>query len=477
VSLIEANLDPKSTENGDQALIAIIEEGVDILHGAFRDASGKTRIISIWDQTDAPRLEGEGLDQENIRILDIPSTLFSFGREYNENQINEYIINSGDIPITLRRNISGIKHAIEVTQVISNIASESKFIIVISAIEGHPHFLIAYELALKHIKYISSQKEKKPVVINISQGLHYGGHDGKSQIEKTLDHFSNYAKDPGVVIVTAAGNSRNKKIHAKLVAPIQSPSFLYWNAMNCYRDKHKIELWFNPKNLMKFRLINSSNDRSRWFFQNDSEGYEFPTGDRCRLLYKVGDGSLAITVFAASTSQIIEIGEWKLEIVGMSLENSADDVHAWIQHINGRISTRAIEFTNPDQIDEKITLTTFGTAKTVITVGSVNPRDSLSASEFSSCGPTRDDREQPILVASGDRGTSFAAPQVTGVIALLLSARKKQCDLNPALSQFNAADIKEILINSYTEGWRYDIGHGVLDIKRLLDNLDELVRK
>jgi hypothetical protein len=476
VSLTEANSVPESTENGDQALIAIIEEGVDILHEAFRDTSGNTRIISLWDQTDTI------MPGESGNILDIPCISSSFGREYTENQINEYIKNN-HVPNTLKRNRSGIFHSIEVTRVISSIAPESKLIIVIPAIEGHPHFLSAYDLALKHIKYISQhEKCNKSVVVNISQGLQSGGHDGNSLIEKTLDRFSNQAKDPGVVIVTSAGNSRDKKSHAKLIASTKSPNFLCWQAMNLYRDKHRIELWFNPQNLMKFRLINPSpsNEESRWVSPDQvKEDYTFTTNDACELRYKVKNGSLAITI-ASFNNQLIEIGEWKLEIVGVSLKYPADDIHAWIQHIDGRISTRAIEFSNPEQIDEKITLTTFGTAKTVITVGSVDPKDSLSASRFSSCGPTRDDRKQPILVASGEKGTSFAAPQVTGVTALLLSARKKQCDLNPALSQFNAADIKEILIemtNGSTEGWRYDIGHGVLDIDRLLDNLDELVRR
>jgi subtilisin family serine protease len=369
-----------------------------------------------------------------------------------------------------------------VAKVISSIAPNSKLIIVIPVIEGHPRFFVSYELALKHIKYIAqSEKYKQPFIINISQGIYSGGRDGNSQIEKTFDRFSNHAKAPGIVIVTAAGNGRDKKSHAKLVVSTEESSFLCWRAVNKYRAKHKIELWFNPQNKIKFRLINPDDQESEWVCQDKiKEKSTFPSNDVYELSYKVKDGNVDITIFAAPNAQVIQTGEWKLEIVGTSLKDPDDDIHAWIQHIDGRVSERAIEFSDPDQVDEKITLTTFGTAKTVITVGSVDPNNPLAASKFSSLGPTRDGREQPILVASGDGGTSFAAPRVTAAIALLLSARKKQCELDPNLSQFNAADIKQIMsemTQNSNENWSHEIGYGALDIEKLIGNLDMLARR
>jgi len=40
------------SELGDKALVAIIDDGIDVLHEAFLDAAGRSRIIGIWDQTD-----------------------------------------------------------------------------------------------------------------------------------------------------------------------------------------------------------------------------------------------------------------------------------------------------------------------------------------------------------------------------------------------------------------------------------------
>jgi hypothetical protein len=39
-------------ERGDAALIAVIDNGVDIFHEALRDAQGRTRIVALWDQRD-----------------------------------------------------------------------------------------------------------------------------------------------------------------------------------------------------------------------------------------------------------------------------------------------------------------------------------------------------------------------------------------------------------------------------------------
>jgi hypothetical protein len=41
----------KYKETGDSALIAIIDDGIDVLHKAFLDANGNSRIVGVWDQT------------------------------------------------------------------------------------------------------------------------------------------------------------------------------------------------------------------------------------------------------------------------------------------------------------------------------------------------------------------------------------------------------------------------------------------
>jgi hypothetical protein len=79
------------SEKGDMALVAIIDEDIDILHNAFLDSTGKhTRILAIWDQTDptGPPPNVDGLGES------------AGGTEHTESQINQYI-QSGNIPPNL----------------------------------------------------------------------------------------------------------------------------------------------------------------------------------------------------------------------------------------------------------------------------------------------------------------------------------------------------------------------------------------
>ena len=39
-------------EYGDRCLVAFIDSGIDILHAAFMDAGGQSRIVEIWDQAE-----------------------------------------------------------------------------------------------------------------------------------------------------------------------------------------------------------------------------------------------------------------------------------------------------------------------------------------------------------------------------------------------------------------------------------------
>jgi hypothetical protein len=63
---------------------------------------------------------------------------------------------------------------------------------------------------------------------------------------------------------------------------------------------------------------------------------------------------------------------------------------------------------------------------------------------------------------------------------ILKIPRKKQCELDPNLSQFNAADIKQIMsemTQNSNENWCDEIGYGALDIEKLIGNLDMLARR
>ena len=63
-------------EKGDRAIVGIIDGGIDVLHEAFLDEDGKTRILAVWDQTGT----------------DGPSPAAGYGTLHTEAKINDYII-------------------------------------------------------------------------------------------------------------------------------------------------------------------------------------------------------------------------------------------------------------------------------------------------------------------------------------------------------------------------------------------------
>ncbi len=138
----------------------------------------------------------------------------------------------------------------------------------------------------------------------------------------------------------------------------------------------------------------------------------------------------------------------------------------------------------------KLTNTTTGpggTAKNVITVGSVNSNDN-SMTSYSSWGPTDDGRLKPEVVAPGDEsggnrinstcptstyctsgGTSMAAPAVSGVAALLVQDyRRTHGDASPAPST-----VKALLLHTATDlnntGPDFTTGYGLINATRAVD--------
>ena len=76
------------TENGDHAMVAIIDDGIDVLHEAFLDDKQQCRIVGIWDQ-------GDGAGP--------PPAGFTFGKFYSREDIARFVATK-TVPSALGRN-------------------------------------------------------------------------------------------------------------------------------------------------------------------------------------------------------------------------------------------------------------------------------------------------------------------------------------------------------------------------------------
>jgi endonuclease G len=460
------------SEKGGGALIAIIDNGIDVLHQAFLDANGKSRIVGIWDQTDT---SGP------------PPVGFTFGTYHDATKIAGYVQSQTPAP-KLGRNKNGDGHGTHVASIAAGrkvgafaggVAPEAKILVVIADGQSPTGYSSSHVAALTFIDQIATQMNL-PVVVNVSQGMNAGAHDGRSELEVAFDEFSKGGRKAGRVVVKSAGNERHKGGHAKVTLLPQAIEVLKWTRDPQALVEERIELWWNSADEFEFRLRNPTGQLSNSVSTtNQKDLGVFSDGTAYRMEFTRrhvdnGDSLLQITIGKGLAA--VTPGTWQLEILSKSVPEGGE-IHAWIERGAGK----ATSFDNFKE--EEMTLSVPGTAYSVITVGAVTPAMPTQVGMFSSYGPTRDQRRKPEVAAPGIGvhaakagtdsdvvsmdGTSMAAPHVTGAIALLLShlAELGQQPL-PTASQISAA-LRQKTIN-YSSHWDRGQGFGILDVAAFL---------
>ena len=458
------------SEKGGGVLIAVIDDGIDVLHEAFLDDQGKSRVLGIWDQRDKTGPPPQGFD---------------YGRHHTDQEIDGYV-KARSVPETLGRNVRG--HGTHVASIAAGrkvgtfpggVAPEARLLLVIARIDGDIGYSKAYVDALAFIDRFATARAL-PVVVNVSQGMNAGGHDGRSALEVAFDEFSGGGRKPGRAVVKSAGNERGQDRHAQIFLGTGEAASLRWARSDKSRTRfERLELWWDISDILRLRLGYPGGDAwSDWVSaaSPDLAGTLGPGGDfnmqLTRLHVDNGDNQLRIEI--GGTSGGVMSGTWTLEIEA-TLVQSGRHIHAWIER-GGPNGSRFENWSHPE-----MTLTVPGTAESVITVGAV-AASSAQLGDFSSFGPTRDGRKKPDLVAPGvkvmaacggtdrdvrpDHGTSMAAPHVTGAVALALSRAVRSNRRPPSASQIRAALTRKTRnFNGHHDPGR---GFGVLDVTAFL---------
>ncbi|MEE8410489.1 MAG: S8 family serine peptidase [Myxococcota bacterium] len=189
---VHAGRGVEQPRRGKGVLIGIVDSGIDLSHPAFRDASGRSRVVAIWDQ-DAS--EGRSPDE------------FGYGRECSQYEIRHELCPIGD-PLGHGTHVAGIAagnfgNIGNIGNIgLVGVAPESDIAVVRSDTFTRLADAVLYLVRL-------AENRDTPLVINMSVGGQYGPHDGKTPLEEYLTGIVG----PGRILVAAVGNDGNDRIH------------------------------------------------------------------------------------------------------------------------------------------------------------------------------------------------------------------------------------------------------------------------
>jgi subtilisin family serine protease len=456
-------------EHGDAALVAVIDDGIDVLHHSFRNDAGASRIVGVWDQTAA---------------AGTPPTGFDYGH-FHDSQAIAAAVAADAWPPGLPRNDEG--HGTHVASIAvgravgafaGGMAPAAKLLVVIAAASGPTGYSACHVDALVFIDRFAKE-HGLPVVVNLSQGMNAGAHDGKSALEVAFDAFAESGRKPGRVVVKSAGNERDKGGHALLTLPTGSLEQVRWLRSPDADVAERLELWWSSADQLRFRLRGPA--LAHWTDWVDASHADcsgtLPDGGPYHLSFTsrhIDNGDSLLSIELGSAAAPASPGEWLLEVHAVNAPEGGT-LHAWIERTAGTPSRFL------DHTDESLTLSIPGTAASVIAVGAVGASWPVQVGKFSSYGPTRDGQRKPLVCAPGvgvraarggsidgaisKDGTSMAAPHVTGAVALLLSRTAK------AGRVLNANQIAGALrqkTQNFNGRWDRGQGWGVLDVGALL---------
>jgi subtilisin family serine protease len=484
VGAIEVHRPPIS-ELGDAAVVGVIDSGFDVLHEAFLDGAGQTRIRYLWNQRD---LTGPSPNEVHPGFSARNGTLY-VGADIQQ------MVQALSAPRPLRdprghgTHVASIAGGRQAGSFAGGLAPAANLVLVISNVETCPPdppslgYSSSHQQALHFIGQAAEQLGL-PLVVNISQGMNAGSHDGSTTLEAAIDQFLNLGRKPGLVVVKSAGNERGLRGHARVKVAHGCVSTIAWTSVATSpelppRSADYIEVWYSGFDDLVFFLKDSSSPSSATAAVSmDNRNLSAVLGgNRCHLQLSPyhndnSDHRLCIIVSQIGNAPI-QPGTWTLEMFGRNIATDGV-VHAWVE----RDDHRAVRFETGE--DDEVTVSIPGTAHHVVTVAACETRVPISLVASSSWGPTRDNRSKPDLCAPGFEiaaahagteaphhavmamtGTSMAAPHVAGVVALALSKRHK---LGGA--QLNARQVQMMLVKSaknFTSRHHPGVGFGTLD--------------
>ncbi len=496
--------------DGTGTLVAIIDTGADFRHADLRHSDGTTRIAAILDYA-SPRgnLHPELPDYNGGAIWlapDIDGTLTADGGgPPAATPVQELDFNGHGTHVSGIAASNGLAtgNGLPAGRYVG--IAPGAGLVVVQGTHDDATFTDSDIVTGCRFALDEATSLGLPVVANLSLGSNSGPHDGTSDLEVALDAL--FPPDqPGRALVIAAGNEAGRDQHAGAWALDGRVTIDVETANSTQADAQlAFEIWHTGT----FSITVVSPTGHHYGPVKNGASFNGPTTSEGQVLVDNGASSgpradgrqpASVTVVGPAGASPGG-GNWQLVFDG-----NAPRWDVWIS--DDPSAATPAHFL--DRVAEDDRLDMPATAHNAITVGSFISRvgwttvDGKAAMEsgvvgnpssFSSNGPTADDRFAPDVLAPGEyvvsalssdaspdqptsaffvapgdhitwgddgvhgvlRGTSQAAPHVTGAIALLFQA-------DPTLTASAVREILRVTANDGGAGFTPKLGFGKLDV-------------
>lgn len=475
--------------DGTGVVVAAVDWGADVDAAVFRRPDGSTRFLALWDQRDqAPGARPDPYGYGAVHWRDDINRALQDPRPYERLGYHPAVADprgqgthgTRTLDIAGGNGRSGGP---------AGIAPQADLLFVHLAdrnTSGLANFGDSVRL-LEAVDFISRTAGSQSCVINISAGRVCGPKDGTTLVERALDEL--LAGTPGRFVVNSAGNYYRWRTHAsgsigpgetRTLTLVSDPADVTVN---------ELEIWYDGADEFAVRVEPpgySAGPPVRL-----GERADLTAGGRVvgRVYHREHDPNNGDNHIVAYLDPVGCAGTWAVTLEGRQVSNGRYD--AWIErddscpHCQARFASGT---SSP-----AITIGSIASSHLPLVVGAVDGHDpARPAASFSSAGPSRDSRDKPDLAAPGVQiiaarsappgaarnpgllvrgsGTSFAAPHVTGAVALCLEV---------AGNRLTAAEIRALVLGSCDPANGADLpdrlGHGYLNIPRLVGRVQQAV--